>query len=270
MINKKLVFHIFLYDDNVNYFNNVAYKMHMLCLKHYSHIFDTACFNISVENENREEQIIKIKKDIVECGFKNIEIIVTKNDYLCEVNTFKHFVLDNLGKSNDLVFFGHTKGIINVIDGINYPENILHWIFTMYYFNLEDICVEYMQKSLIQSFGGSKNTFYGGLRTFLDEINSSFYPGTFYWINQMKLYEDNLNGVVRIPNIYNRNFCEELPIIYANKNNKFNGLSSFNEIGIDEWLYNDNDWESLSNKISFGNNAKYLQLYNELRNKINE
>ena len=75
MINKKLVFHIFLYDDSVNYFNNVAYKMHMLCLKHYSHIFDKACFNISFENENREEQIIKFKKDIIECGFKNIEII---------------------------------------------------------------------------------------------------------------------------------------------------------------------------------------------------
>ena len=86
----------------------------------------------------------------------------------------------------------------------------------------------------------------------------------------MKLYEDNLNGVIRIPNIFNRNFCEQLPMIYKNKDDKFNGLASFNEIGIDEWLYNDNDWDSLSNKLSCGNNANYLQLYNDLRNKINE
>jgi hypothetical protein len=268
MISKKLVFHIYAYDSD-DYFENVAYKMHMLCLKQYSYVFNKACFNISVDNTNNVEQIKRIKKDIIDCGFGDLEIIVTKNDYYCEVNTFKYFVLDKLGSSNDLIFFGHTKGIMNVIDGINYPENILHWIFTMYYFNLEDIYIEYMQKRLIHSYGGFKKTFYGGLRTFFDEINASFYPGTFYWINQMKLYEDNLNGCVRIPNIYNRNFCEDLPTIYANKNDKFNGLSSFNEIGIDEWLYDDNDWESLSNKISCGDNVKYLQLYNELRNKIN-
>lgn len=269
MVNKKLVFHIYAYDD-VNYFENIAYKMHMACLKHYSYIFNKACFNISVDNLSNKEQIKRIKEDIVNCDFGDLEIIVTENNEYCESNTFKYFILDNLGKSNELVFFGHTKGIINVIDGINYPENILHWIFTMYFFNLEYFCVNDMKKKLIHSIGGKQNTFYGTLRTFIDILNTSFYPGTFYWINQMKLYEDNLNGVIRIPNIFNRNFCEHLPMIYKNKDDIYFGLSSLYEKGVDEWLYNDNDWDSISNKLSCGNNAKYLQLYNDLRNKINE
>lgn len=269
MINKTLVFHIYAYD-NMDYVNNIAYRFHMKCLEMYSHLFNKACFNISVDNLQNKELIRKIKIDIINCGFKNVEIIVTRNDYYCEVNTFKHFILDRLNIENDLVFFGHTKGIINVIDNINYIENILHWVYTMYYFNLDDFYINDMQDCLIRSKGGKQKTFYGTLRTYVDVINSSFYPGSFYWINRMKLYEDSISNNIRIPNYYNRNFCEELPYIYKNENDKFNGLSSYLDIGINEYLYNDNDWDIISNKLSNGNNEDYIKTYNKIINEINE
>jgi len=268
MVDKILCFHLYVYDD-INYLNNMAYKFHIECLKHYSHVFNKACFNISVENIENREIIQQVKKDLIDCNFNNIEIITTINDAYCEVNTFKYFVLDRLETLNSLVFFGHTKGLMNVIDGINYPENILHWIYTMYYFNLEDFIVNDMIKRLIFSYSGIKNTFYGTLRTFVDNFKKSFYPGTFYWINPMKLYEDIKNRKIIIPKICNRNFCEELPYVYENEANAYNGLACYlNKEVSDIYLYNDNDWNFISTHLNGGENEYYNYLYNKLREKI--
>ena len=209
-----------------------------------------------------------MKHDLIDCNFKDIEIIVTKNNCYCEVNTFKHFILDKLGTDDSLIFFGHTKGLMNVIDGINYVDNILHWVYTMYYFNLEDEYVSDVEKHLIYSYGGAQKTFYGTLREYLSENNSSIYPGTFYWINPMKLYEDNINNRIRIPNIYNRNFCEELPLIYKDDNDAYNGLSSYNNYGMNCYLYNDNDWDYISSFLSDGNNNKYMYMYDSIMSEI--
>lgn len=270
MINsiKKLVFHIYVYNDK-DYLNNIAYKMHIKCLTNYSNIFDKACFNISIDEFVDENIIELIKIDLIKCGFKNIEIIVTNNNPYCEVNTFKYFILENIdNKNNELVFFGHTKGLMNVIDGVNYPENILHWIYTMYFFNLENLYIKDMENKLIYSYGGYKNTFYGTLRTFDYNENASYYSGTFYWVNTNKLYEDNLNVVIRIPKICNRNFCEDLPYVYRDKNNIYNGLASFYNKGIDNYLYNDNNWYDISYYLSNGNNEKYIELFNKIRSEI--
>lgn len=270
MVDKTLVFHIFVYDSDT-YIENIAYKLHMSCLRHYSDIFNKACFNISCENPNNISLINKVKHDIIDCGFNNLEIIVTHNDRYCEVNTFKYFVLDRMDTTKGLVFFGHTKGIMNVIDGINYPENILKWVYTMYFFNLEKKYVNEVEKHLIFSYSGSKNTFFGTLRQFNDVYSKSFFPGTFYWVNALKLYEDNRNGIVRIPNIVNRNFCEELPYIYENNENSYNGVASYHNIYIENnvWLYNDCDWTELSFILSGGDNTRYLELYDEIRSEDN-
>jgi hypothetical protein len=268
MIKKTLVFHIYVYESE-NYLENEAYKFHIECLKRYSNVFDKACFNISCDNINDIETINSIKCDLVKCGFNNIEIITTKNDYFCEVNTFKYFILDRLENLNELIFFGHTKGITNINDGINYPENILHWVYTMYFFNLEEEYIINMENMVIKSFGGGQNTFYGTLKQTYKEMGISFYPGTFYWVNPMKLYEDNRQGKAIIPKIYNRNFCEELPYIYKNINNPHEGVSScFNRHYTNLWLYNDNDWNEISFFLSGENNTKYLEIYDNIRKNI--
>lgn len=264
-----LVFHLYVYRDE-NYFNNVAYRFHLECLKRYSHLFTKACFNISTDNINDSETINKVKHDLIDCNFNNIEIIVTENNYYCEVNTFKYFILDRIEQLNGLIFFGHTKGIINVIDGINYPDNILNWVYSMYFFNLEDEYYRDMERRLIHSYGGPQNTFYGTLRAIIYDYNVSFFPGTFYWINIKKLREDNLKGEIRIPEICNRNFCEELPYIYKKENNPYNGVASFcNKDVKNIWLYNNNNWNDISSFLSNGNNEKYLETYNIIRRSIN-
>lgn len=268
MVTRTLVFHLYVYDDK-HYFENLAYRMHMQCLKRYASVFHKACFNISTDNINDIETVTRIKHEIIDCGFKNLEIIVTENDQYCEVNTFKHFIIDRFGTNNDMVFFGHTKGICNVIDGVNYPENILHWIYTMYFFNLEDEYVTNMQMRLIHSYGGHKDTFYGTLRLFYDNYRVSMYSGTFYWVNVMKLYEDNRWGRITIPNICNRNFCEELPFVYRDENNSYNGVASLYNMYIENGnFYEQNDWDAISMQLSMGDNTKYLEVYDQLRNQM--
>lgn len=268
MIPKKLVFHIYAYDSET-YFDNIAYKFHMQCLKRYSQLFNKACFNISCDNINNIKQIQQIKHDLINCGFNDIEIIVTENDCYCEANTFKYFILDRLGTDNHLCFFAHTKGICNVIDGINYPENILHWVYTMYFCNLEYFYVQNMEKHLIHSIGGKKNTFYGTLKN-SDEYGS-YYSGTFYWINVLKLYEDNKQGRIVIPKIFNRNFCEELPQIYFDKDDPNNNVASFWDVtNATEWLYNDNDWNDIALKLTLNEETVeyYNNVYNNMRSNI--
>ena len=268
MIQKKLVFHIYAYDSEY-YFDNIAYKLHMKCLSYYSHIFDKACFNISTTNIYNKLLTDRIKHDIINCGFKDIEIIVTENNLYCEVNTFKHFILNNLGNDDSIIFFGHTKGITNVIDGVNYVDNILHWIFTMYYMNLDDEYIHFSLKSLVQSVGGAQKTFCGTLRTYLRDYSMSFYAGTFYWINPMKLYEDNRQGKVTIPKIYNRNYCEELPTMYRDENNIYHGLGSFDSKGVENYyLYNDNPWDEIAEYLTSGKSEEYIKLYNKFIEEI--
>jgi hypothetical protein len=267
MTKKVLVFHFYVYDKD-GYFDNLAYRMHIQCLTRYASVFDKACINLSCDNPNDVEKINKVKHTLIDCGFKDIEIIVTQNDCYCEVNTFKHFVLDKLGTTNDLVFFGHTKGMMNVIDGVNNPESILHWIYTMYFFNLEPEYVDNMQKHIVYSYGGNQDTFFGTLRKFIDDGETSIYCGTFYWINVMKLYEDNIAKRIRIPNIYNRNFCEELPCVYRDDYNAFNGMGSYYNMWIIEDAYDNPDWNSMAHHLSMGDNTKYVETYDLLRSLI--
>ena len=268
MIPKRLVFHLYVYDSK-DYFDNIAYKLHIQCLKRYSHVFDKSCFNIACDNINDTETINRIKHELIDCGFKNIEIIVTENDSFCEVNTFKHFISDRMGKDNDLVFFAHTKGICNVIDGVNYPENILYWIWTLYYFNLEPKYVDNMQMRIVHSYGGNQDTFYGTCRIFTDNYTASFYSGTFYWVNHMKLYEDNLRGKIRIPNMYNRNWCEELPGVYRDNDNPYKGVASYYNTHVNNGnFYEWNNWENIANILSNGHDVEnYINEFKSVMNK---
>ena len=126
-----------------------------------------------------------------------------------------------------------------------------------------------MQMRLIHSYGGHKDTFYGTLRLFYDNYRVSMYSGTFYWVNVMKLYEDNRWGRITIPNICNRNFCEELPFVYRDENNSYNGVASLYNMYIENGnFYEQNDWDAISMQLSMGDNTKYLEVYDQLRNQM--
>ena len=269
MITKTLVFHFYIYNSP-DYFNNIAYKFHMLCLKRYAHAFDKACFNLACDNIEDKETINRIKHELIDCGFNNIEIIVTQNDQFCEVNTFNYFIKNKLGTTSDLIFFAHTKGICNVIDGVNFPENILYWIWTLYYFNLEDEYIKNMKMRLVHAYGGHEDTFYGTCRIFVPDYSCSFYSGTFYWINAMKLYEDDKQGIIRLPNQYNRAWCEKLPTVYKDPDNAYKGVASLYNRYIDKGnFYEWNDWAAIAEHFACGKgNEDYLKGFNEIREQI--
>ena len=82
-----------------------------------------------------------------------------------------------------------------------------------------------MQMRLVYSFGGTKNTFYGTLRLFNSD-NSSFFAGTFYWLNCKGIYREMRNHNIEIPKCSDRYIAENFPY-YINQC-YFNTMSSIN------------------------------------------
>lgn len=203
-IKKRLIYYFYGFEG---YRDNRAIKIHLNCLKYYSHIFDEALFVISLDDVDNKELIHSIQKDIIECGFKNITFKVHKNNGYCEAQVYYNEIIERLSQLDGLTFFGHTKGISNYH---NYNINSIDdWILGMYYLNLEYI--NEIETNLCHDIA----RFYG---TFLQAIgpktnkNQIVYSGTFYWINAPMLYNDIKTGEVELPSTYfHRGYAEGIP-----------------------------------------------------------
>lgn len=205
---KTLVFRFFVPSE---YKENIAIRMHFESLKRYSHIFDSAIFSICFENDDMS-RAAEVEKDIMDCGFvKDVRFVLEENSPFTESIAIKKYILDRLEELDGLVFFGHTKGVTNVKTFSYDVDSKLKWVYSLYFYNLEFI--DDVERNLIYCTPYIA-TFYGALRTTMDECKHFHYPGTFYWINPKGLYNDVNSGLVTIPKLANRSFGESLPIIY--------------------------------------------------------
>ena len=205
---KTLVFRFFVPSE---YKENIAIRMHLECLRRYSHIFDSAIFSICFENDDMS-RAAEVEKDIMDCGVvKDVRFVLEENSPFTESIAIKKYILDRLEELDGLVFFGHTKGVTNVKTFSYDVDSKLKWVYSLYFYNLEFI--DDVERNLIYCTPYIA-TFYGALRTTMDECKHFHYPGTFYWINPKGLYNDVNSGLVTIPKLANRSFGESLPIIY--------------------------------------------------------
>lgn len=225
---KTLVYHLYVRDDLDE---NIAYKIHLYCLRKYVHIFDKIKFTLSVDDLTNRELIGRAYEWINSIGANcETQINVIKNTEMGETETFEREVL-NLN-NDGMVFFAHSKGVSRMIDGkIN--SSVLYWILTLYYENLEyvnDVKKCFLEMPLKSS------VFYGTL-LYGSEIHEPLkrafgkhYSGNFYWINMPKY--KNWRKIGRIPDIRpdGRWFVELYPNMVCNYEMMGGGIGTKNNI----------------------------------------
>lgn len=216
-IKKHLVFHFYC-DDN--YEQNRAIKMHLQCLKFYSHVFDDALFCIAVQDINNKKLICDIEKNIIDCGFKNLTLKVVKNSIYREALTFYEEVVLKMKDTDGMTFFGHTKGYTNYIKLPNgaTESNIDTWILGLYYLSLSNI--EEVETYL---FGKYAYKMYGSFLSYCEKNSYGqgfpLYSGTFFWINnQGLLIKENNN----FPKLTDLTYAENFLSMIFNKDDFYN------------------------------------------------
>lgn len=214
MVKKHLIFSFFIPDD---YETNIAIRMHYACLLKYSYLFDSAEFFIA-STEGSKKYVNSVKLSLVNIfPCKDIRIKEIENDLFYESRVLKDYVIDRLDEFKEtMIFFGHTKGTNDVTryGGAGEDGHFLKWIYGLYFYSLEFIGEA--ERKLFTIFHGRHHTFFGSFPT-IDESDRCFLAGDFYWINPMALKKDIETGEVKISEMWDRAYAEDLPTIYERK-----------------------------------------------------
>ena len=206
---KRLIFYFYIKD---NWIENITNRIHLLCLKHYAHIFDEAVFVISVDDINNYELIHSFEMAVLDLGFTpNISFKIVENTYLREARTFYDLIAKKLEEYDGITFFGHNKGISYT----DVTEDTLKWITALYYFNLG---VELPYNGL------NGKCFYGALKSkdiFIEDYTERsdvvlpkynwVYCGTFFWGKYQEIDNILKNMGRSVPGMYSRWFDEMFP-----------------------------------------------------------
>jgi hypothetical protein len=188
----RLIFSYYITPDNEISF---IHKLHIYLLRKYAYIFTNIDIIITIDDINNEEAINNHKNYISD--FLNVDSLtfyVEQNDsYLREGNIYVKYVIDKLdeySKNDDLIFFGHTKGLTNP-QNLNNIENTKMWVSLMYFMNL-DYLYEVIGKLLDVSRIDFKDYIcYGSLYHIHHNTTITkytwMYMGSFHWINPKRL-----------------------------------------------------------------------------------
>lgn len=207
---KRIVFHLYY---NKSLMGNVMYRVHKTCLSRYSHLFNTAIFNIVLDDVTDEVSLNEAKQFIFDTGFKeeNTTFYVSENGKMRDSQTFYDYIVKSLGSYDGITFFGHSKGLTNIRGIENKDENIIYWVTAMYFFNLENIdefengpYIAYMNPLVDNSNYIAKHP---GKCT--NEPMYGYYPiGTFFCIKDRQLLEYIQNNNITLPVFENRFYDE--------------------------------------------------------------
>ena len=203
MIVKNLVFSFYTFKG---FMENEAIRLHLKCLKRYSHIFNNALFVISIKDTSDIGTIKETEKAIIDCGFRHIKFTVSQNDYYCEGKAFKEEIIDKIDSFEGLTFFGHTKGVTNVENPKMGKVSILKWIAGMYYLNLNFI--DEVERMLIKEFTCAMYGAYKVIDKGIENANNRWYAGTFYWINTNRLSNNMRQRGRKFPKLHDRGYAE--------------------------------------------------------------
>lgn len=162
---------------------------HLNLMKILCNEFHNIDMILNVDDINNIELIENTKNKILEITkLNNINFIVCQNNSeLREGYAYIKYFIDRLSTfdENELVFFGHTKGLTSNIDGINIDiNNTKEWIKLMYWENLHNF--NYVDQELIEN----NNVCFGSIYCY-DQSNYVKYhwqyTGSFYWVHPQRL-----------------------------------------------------------------------------------
>jgi len=164
-----------------------SYDFHLYCLNKYKDRFNNETFILSIDDLSRTD-LINEAKERLKIIFPNAEFQILQNNPNIRESSTVYHLLKDLEKYNGNIFFGHSKGASN-----NQIGELYEWIYSLYYFNLNDIDLVDNKLNSHLSVGTLKKIFdFKSFAIFnqLDfDINKYFwhYSGTFFWINPVKL-----------------------------------------------------------------------------------
>ena len=173
----RLIFAYYIMDEITN-----LHQFHMQFLSERIGIFKYVDIYLLYDDESKIEEnknyiISKLNRD-------DINFVEIKNNpNLREGQIYKTYIIDKLDQYNELIFFGHTKGVSNYIN-LEQIYNTKLWIALMYYFNI------YYYKEMSFDFETNKSLSWGAIYNY-DENNTTKYhwqyTGSFQWINTKEL-----------------------------------------------------------------------------------
>ena len=278
MMKKILVYHLYCGKD---FSENMANKVHFMCLSKYIKVFDEIRFTISVDDLSDRDTIADGLQWILSLnhnGVKNFRIV--KNTELYEVETFKTEILEGYENLDGYVFFAHNKGTMNMKNPQVNGETIFRWVCGMYFYNFEFLNeVEgYFNGNLRASevFYGTFLTQFPKYRTNVchampNNISGLEYSGTFYWINMPKYKNCRMVGTVKDVEPDSRYFAEEYPGMWFERYAYGCGMTSHNDAILDATNLNlyyadDKKWDEVL--AILGEADRFKEFLNEIRKKI--
>lgn len=210
MIKYRMIFSYYVLNEVTE-----IHKLHLNLIRIFGPQFNNIDFILNIDDPNNNELIEYTKNTILELtNLTNINFIVCKNNpEIREGNSYIKYFIDRLNEfsENELIFFGHTKGLTSKIDDANVDiENIKEWIKIMYWENL--YYLNYVDQELIEH----DNICFGSIYCY-DKSNYVKYhwqyTGSFYWVNPqrlLKILNDNNFNYNNYTIQQCRNIAEEL------------------------------------------------------------
>jgi len=132
----RLIFSYYIVKEDIY---NVIYKYHLTLLKEFGHLFDHIDIYLCIDDINNIDIINVVKTFILSYlnEYSNkINFSIQQNDHFYrEGKTYYNQLLLRLNEyssNNEIVMFGHTKGLTN-----NDLDNSINWICLIYYFCLQ-------------------------------------------------------------------------------------------------------------------------------------
>ena len=201
MVAKRLVYHFYAGRGCLN---NIANICHFRCLQYYSEIFNEAVITIAC-GDMLDVDVNEIKKKFIDIlHVPSITFKVVENSPYYEAGTLYNEIAGNPTPYGGLTFFGHNKGVSNVLDEDKSKTAILSWICALYYYSLSFI--DEVERELCST---PSSIFYGPYLMQENYIRNRYhlwYAGTFYWVNSQRLKR---NGT--LPIMSDREYAEWLP-----------------------------------------------------------
>lgn len=231
-LRRKLYFYLWVSPD---FQTNEAIKVHKACLTKYIDVFDERTFIVAVDDFRNEAQInegLSWVKEI--CGDRPFNVkLALNNKELCEVGTFGEYFLPAMEMGERcMMFFSHSKGIMDTNDMWKNKYSVLRWVISMYYYNLE-----YVDEA--ESYLLNGKVFYGALRTRFDRRDNSgimthgnIYIGTFYWFNPANAKKNMIMKLSEMPMAFNRWTAEDFPMLF-----NIESLSSHNNVVTENTIF---------------------------------
>ncbi len=271
----KLFFIFHILDGIKSLDENPIYELHFRCLKYFKNAFSKCVFIITVDDLNNP--LIKTTIERISIIFNNVDIqfIIEKNDKLQREGIyFNKYVLQHLDSicgENELLFFGHSKGIYNYTQNLN----VTLWVASMYYF----IC------NFIEEYSGllktGKKLCYGFPCSNIkmhpdDKLFTWQYSGSFHVINPKVLYKYIIDNDIKLNKyeddpLYNyiRFIAERyLGLIIDNKNEDLIGYFKddiLKMINRNINYYNHTNYDKyLQNYLPYNYYNKFISFYNEI------